>query len=204
MNSLAKKICLIVAFILITIFAVIMLNEVRLCKYYNAGNELFEEGNYQEARIKYDKALHCFPDEKRECKIRINMALCIVEPIDVENIDESNVDQIIETLEDAKSILMKKGCADDQGTGHSKEAQKLKDDIDKFIQQLKQKGQSGNSQKNKKDNNQKDDDNQKDDQQEKTFKDLQKEAAKERDKEDRMWENSSDFDSLFDYDGDCW
>ena len=204
MNNLCKKIVVIIALFVVAVFSVIMINEIMLCRYYNSGNELFEEENYEEAKLKYEKALDCFPNEKRECQIRINIALCMVKPIDVRKIDDSNINKVIDTLENAKKVLLEEGCANDEGTGHSKDAQQLKDEIDKFIDQLKKSGQSSDSNNKKDKEEQKDEQSKEEEELEKQLKELQKQGAKEREQEQKIWDNSSDLDSLWGYDGDCW
>lgn len=133
---------------------------------YNEGNLAYEKRNYREAVIKYKKALEYSMPQKRECQVRINLALAIAMPVDQEYIENKGADEAIKVLESAIEVLTEKGCADhsdQQGqttAGHSEDATQLKKDIEKYIEEIKQ------SQENKKDdkNNQPDD---KDDPQEK-------------------------------------
>lgn len=109
---------------------------------YNQGNVNYKNGDYEKALEKYQEALSLHPSHDRECKIRTNIALCMVMPIQPDKIDQDDVDDVIETLESAKTVLMEHGCAHElDSDGHSKNAQKLKEDIDEFEKQLKQQRQ---------------------------------------------------------------
>lgn len=113
--------------------------------HYNKGNVLYQSGNYEEAIKEYEEALKLNPPHDRECLIRINIALAMTMPIDVEEISESNIDDVITTLEEAKNVLIEHGCANrDDDNGHNMEAQTLKNDIDKFLEELKNSSGSGN------------------------------------------------------------
>ena len=105
--------------------------------YYNKGNIYYKEKKYEEAEKSYKKALkHHIPDGK-ECSVRINLALSMVTPLDLENINDDNRDDIIKTLEEARNILVEDDCAHmDDENGHSKDAQTLKDEIDELLDSL--------------------------------------------------------------------
>lgn len=105
--------------------------------HYNRGNILYKKDNYDEAVKEYEKALYLNPSHDRECKIRINLALAMVVPIDLESITQKNVDEVLETLEKAKNVLYEHGCALSYGNGHNKDAQTLKEEIDKLEEELK-------------------------------------------------------------------
>lgn len=107
--------------------------------HYNRGNILYKKDNYDEAVKEYEKALHLNPPHDRECKIRINLALAMVVQIDLENITQMDVDEVLKTLEEAKDILYEHGCALSDGNGHNKDAQTLKEEIDKLEEELKNK-----------------------------------------------------------------
>lgn len=106
--------------------------------HYNRGNVLYQSENYEEAINEYENALKNNPPHDRECLIRINIALAMIAPINVEEISESNINDVIATLEEAKNVLIEHGCANrDDDNGHNKDAQTLKNDIDKFLEELK-------------------------------------------------------------------
>lgn len=106
---------------------------------YNKGNVYYKKGDYDAAIEAYKIALDKHPDEPKDCMIRINLALAMVTPIDASKITENEIEDTIRILKDAKKILCSNGCALEKGNGHNKDAQTLKEDIDRFIDELKQK-----------------------------------------------------------------
>ena len=69
-----------------------------------------------------------------ECKSRINYALSITTPITKESVTPKNIDESIERLEEARSILVQHDCAHMYDSdGHNKKAQTLKEEIDDGI-----------------------------------------------------------------------
>ena len=104
---------------------------------YNLGNAAFKKGDYISAIAYYKEALKYNPPEDKECDIRINLALAMCYTIDFEDLDtREKKDEAIVILEAAKAILLEKGFATNNGDGSSADAQQLKDDIDKMIEQL--------------------------------------------------------------------
>lgn len=99
---------------------------------YNAGNSLYEDGEYEEAIEKYKKALNSFVPKKQDCKIRINYALAICETISVNEKDEISIQNAIEEYESAVEILEVKDC-----DFHNDDAKQLKSDILDEIDRLK-------------------------------------------------------------------
>ena len=173
--------------------------------HYNQGNIEFKNKNYEKAIEEYQKAIKCHMPEDKECLARINIALAMVIPIDEDEINSQNIDETIKKLEDAKDVLTEKGCAhENDSNGHNQDAQQLKEDIDDFIERLKEQketgsddasqgtSQSGNSQ------NDSDDDDKK-----QQLEELQQQTQKEREDELTIIEN---IDQLYnyDYDGACW
>ncbi len=110
--------------------------------YYNRGNVAYKNGDFDEAIADYNKALTYYIPEGKECDIRVNLALAMLEKIDFENIDHENekeVKKVINQLLAARNVLTEKGCADPEGTeGHDADAEQLKQDIDKMIAELQQ------------------------------------------------------------------
>jgi len=104
---------------------------------YNYGNLLYQQGKYSKAVNQYNIALQSRPPKEKECSIRINKALCILKSVDLE---EKTLEDNIEILYKAREILCEKGCANtDNSNGHSKKAEKLKEEIDDLIEELKEK-----------------------------------------------------------------
>ena len=101
--------------------------------HYNRGNIYYNQHNFDEAIKEYNKALECHVPDKKECSIRINLALSIIGKIPSDYDTPDNIDATIATLKEARAVLLPDGCADDEGTGHSREAEKLKQEIDDLI-----------------------------------------------------------------------
>ena len=93
-------------------------------------------GDYDRAIAEYELALSHNPSEPADCMIRVNYALSLLAPIDADNVTEDNIDEVLEILDEAREILLENGCATNDGDGHDDEAQKLKDEIDEFEQEL--------------------------------------------------------------------
>ena len=118
--------------------------------YYNLGNMYYKDEKYDEAIASYKKALNQWVPKKKECSIRVNLALAMIKKIDFESLKSSkDVDAAIMQLQAARNILTAKGCAEpakDSWNGHSKKAEQLKKEIDQMIDQLEQaKENSGDS-----------------------------------------------------------
>ncbi|MBO4863238.1 MAG: tetratricopeptide repeat protein [Eubacterium sp.] len=106
--------------------------------YYNAGNAHYMNGDYDNAISDYKAALESHPTEKKECDIRVNLALAMLHKIDFDHLDtEKQKSNAIRQLQSARNVLVEKGCADPYGTdGHDPEAEQLKQDIDKMLEEL--------------------------------------------------------------------
>ena len=115
--------------------------------YYNAGNAYYMLEDYDSAIACYEDALDSHPTEKKECDIRVNLALAMLHKIDFDHIDtEKQKESAIRTLQAARNVLVENGCADPYGTeGHDPEAEQLKQDIDKMLEQLGAEPQPPNS-----------------------------------------------------------
>ena len=115
--------------------------------YYNAGNAYYMLEDYDSAIACYEDALDSHPTEKKECDIRVNLALAMLHKIDFDHIDtEKQKASAIRTLQAARNVLVENGCADPYGTeGHDPEAEQLKQDIDKMLEQLGAEPQPPNS-----------------------------------------------------------
>ncbi len=174
---------------------------------YNQGNIYFKSGDYENAIISYKNALDKNPPHDRECKIRINLALSMVTPINPEEITEDNVDEVINTLEEAKDVLIEHGCANrDDHNGHNKDAQTLKDEIDAFEEQLKEQKNEPKDTPDTPDDKKDDDkdDKEKDEREEKRkqLEDLENQGIEEKNRQGNSTESFWN-DSIF-YDGPTW
>ena len=106
--------------------------------YYNQGNVYYKKKDFKKAVSEYEKALKLFPSHDDECKIRINLALAKLQLIDYTMEKQDDVDRVIKELEKVQKVLTEEGCAKSNGKGHNKKAQILYDEIQEYIDQLKQ------------------------------------------------------------------
>lgn len=172
--------------------------------HYNRGNILYKKDNYDEAIKEYEKALHLTPSHDRECKIRINLALAMVVPINLENITQNDVEEVLETLEKAKNVLYEHGCALSHGSGHNRDAQTLKEEIDKLEKELKNRMDSkGDPDKSKDPDKKKKKEESVDNEQgkKKQLQEIQKKGTEERNAQLPQTEYMGNFDF---YDGVTW
>lgn len=190
--------------------------------HYNRGNIFYNQHNYEEAIKEYNKALKCHVPDKKECSIRINLALSIIGKIPNDYDTPDNIDATIATLKEAREVLLPDGCANDEGTGHSKEAEKLKEEIDNLIKELEEKKEEQNDDGDEGDDENQDDQNQDDqnqdnqdnsnatetdaeeqhiDQLEQQFLDQQNEAYDERQEEMDSIQELYNYDYNFDNEG---
>ena len=105
--------------------------------HFNRGNVYYQLRDYKKAQLEYQYALNLMPQDPYDCKIRVNYALSYVTPIDVNEITEDNYEDVIEICEQAKAILAENGCATEDNNGHYYAAQKLYNEINEFIESLK-------------------------------------------------------------------
>ncbi|MDC7294746.1 tetratricopeptide repeat protein [Butyrivibrio sp. DSM 10294] len=124
--------------------------------YYNLGNVSFKNGDYNGAIAYYNQALALNPPGKRECKVRINLALAMVYSIDLNHLDsQEKIDTALIILYKARDTLTTNGwAADNPADARDATAQQLKEDIDKLIEQLEnppEGGSGGSSEQNEPD-----------------------------------------------------
>lgn len=100
--------------------------------HYNYGNILYQNGEYEKAIEEYKKAINGSVPKNKECNIRINYALAICKTVNVDEKDQESIKNAIETYENAIEVLKEKGC-----NVHNEKAKKLKEDIQKEIDRLK-------------------------------------------------------------------
>lgn len=107
---------------------------------YNYGNILYQKENYEKAAEQYFYALDESPSKKKECDIRVNLALSLLKQVNLNDIEtEDGKNNVIEALEEIIDILCENDCAhkyDDDG--HDTDAQTLKNEIEQFLNTLKE------------------------------------------------------------------
>lgn len=106
--------------------------------YYNQGNISYKEDSFVDAIASYEKALELNPPKKKECSIRINLALAMLGTMPEDYSASENVDTSLQILKEAREVLLEKECATENGDGHSKTAEQLKEEIEALIKQLEQ------------------------------------------------------------------
>lgn len=109
--------------------------------HYNQGNIYYKQGNYEDAIRAYNIALALRMPKKKECDVRVNLALAMLGTIKDTYADLSYAEETKQVLLAARDVLLQEECAKDDGEGHDKEAQKLKEEIDKMLEQLQQQQQ---------------------------------------------------------------
>lgn len=103
---------------------------------YNSGNREYERMNYTGAIEEYENALDSFLTHPKECSVRINLALAMINNLGPEFAEPENVEHSIEVLSAARDILLEEDCATEEGDGHSETAEQLKKEIEELIIQL--------------------------------------------------------------------
>ena len=173
--------------------------------HYNLGNIEYKNKNYEKAIEEYQKAIKCHMPENQECLARVNIALAMVIPIDEDEINSQNIDETIKKLEDARDILTEKGCAHEHDSnGHNPDAQQLKEDIDDFIERLKEQKEDSSDHDSQSAQQSDDAQNDSDDEDKKQqLEELHQQTQKEREEEIAITENIGQIYN-YDYDGACW
>ncbi len=105
---------------------------------YNMGNRYFRNADYERAATTYEKALDANPPQKKECSIRVNLALSMIYGLGEDYAAPDCIANSIEVLKNAREVLLEEDCATTAGDGHSDTAQQLKEELDKLIEQLEQ------------------------------------------------------------------
>jgi len=105
--------------------------------HYNKGNVYYYLGEYDLAYFEYQKSLKRGMKGEKDCKLRINTALSIVTPLDLEYITEDDIPALLESLYEARDLLLLNGCAKEDGfSGHNVNAQILENEIQAWIDAL--------------------------------------------------------------------
>ena len=142
---------------------------------YNLGNAAYHKGDYDRAVSCLQTALDSNPPEyDEECRIRVNLALSLCRTINFEDLDRSDdeaVSKAVQTLYTARSVLTVHECASEpvgSNDGHFENADKLKHDIDRMLEdlqnQLDENNNEDNSNSNQENNQNDNQNNQNDDQ----------------------------------------
>lgn len=217
MRNKIKKLGVVVwiaTLILLLVFFWIFIRDERPVVYhYNKGNDYYKEGSYALAEDEYRSAFKQNKSEKRDCDIRVNLALAMVAPFDRESITKDTIDDAIDSLKAARDILLENGCAmNDPDVGHDADAQLLKEEIDEYLKELEeqkqeyeqeQKEQNADSGDEQDENENKEDGNEKQRQQDiqDMLENIQKEGAADR---DRSLDIGDSLNSYEYYDGASW
>ena len=106
--------------------------------YYNLGEAAYKRGEYNAAITYFKNALEMEPPGDKDCATRINLALSYCDSIDFRSIDsQEKIDTALFILYKARDVLLENGCAaEDPEEAHDKDAQQLKEDIDRMIEML--------------------------------------------------------------------
>lgn len=173
--------------------------------HYNNGNIYYQEGNYDKAIEEYNEALALYPPKDRECSIRINLALAMMKKLGEDYDAPENVEASIGQLKEAKEVLLEEDCATQDDDGHSRTAEKLKEEIEELIRQLEE--QANADPEPKDDGEEKDDTQSVEDELEENLKQelqqIQSEAYQERE-ENLQFMDEIYMDLNFDIDGTIW
>lgn len=117
--------------------------------YYNLGNVNYKNGEYDKAIANYKRALELGSshNHEKECDIRVNLALAMLAKIDWAGMQtQKDAQRAIKQLKAARNVLTEEGCANpDDPNGHNKEAEQLKADIDKMLDEMQQQSDSSDS-----------------------------------------------------------
>lgn len=114
---------------------------------YNSGVYEFEHGDYKAASNDFKNAYRAMGGHDgsgRECDARVNYALSLVTPVNVDAIAadpdlqsrEQRTNDAIVVLTQARNALTEEGCASDDGDPHDADAEQLKEDIDRALDKL--------------------------------------------------------------------
>lgn len=185
--------------------------------YYNLGNMYYKKGEYDKAISCYKSALELAPPHRheKECDIRVNLALAMIAKIDWTGMKtQKDGQRAVKTLKAARNVLTEEGCANpDDPNGHNKEAEQLKADIDKMLEEMQQQSDSAdNDQDDQQDqgqgNQEEEPEDKKESQREKDIKDAlddqKKDSMKERQETQDDMDNQQAGGGYSSYNGKTW
>lgn len=114
--------------------------------WYNIGNYHYQQGDFEEAEQDYYRAIECGIPYEKECPVKVNLALSMIEQLsdeeweaffECDDSEEMNAQarKVEKTLITARTILCEDGCAhENDEEGHYEDAQILKDEIDELLE----------------------------------------------------------------------
>lgn len=108
--------------------------------YYNIANVCYQKEEYDTAIAFYREALEMGIPHGKECPVRVNLALSMLQKIDFSDLSTTKqIESAIRQLLAARGVLIEDGCANpDDDQGHSPEAEQLKKDIDEMLEKLRE------------------------------------------------------------------
>lgn len=173
--------------------------------YYNVGNCYYLEHNYEMAISEYSKALECNLPANKECSIRINLALAMIKNLGDDYTEPDNIKQSINTLKEAREILLKEDCATQDGKGHSETAQELKEEIEELLEELeaKNEGEETSDDNKKEVNNQEKEEEELENNIKEELQQIQSHAYDER-QEQLQFMEEFDMEINFDFESPIW
>lgn len=120
--------------------------------YFNEGNYYYQEEEYDEAILSYEKALKSVRKD-RVCDVRHNLALTRLQTLDYDNNKNLKYE-----LEEIQEVLLENNCATDDNDGDHDPSQELYNEIEKVIKAQGKKddgddGKDGDDGDKDKDNN---------------------------------------------------
>lgn len=171
--------------------------------HYNQGNIYYKNDCFEDAVASYEKALDVSPPEEKECAIRINLALAMLGTMDEDYSAPEYVDTSLEILKGARDVLLEKGCAAENGDGHSETAEQLKVEIEALMEQLEQQSEAepkeGEETETEEEKEQEADE---DDFEEDVKKSLQEKQSKANQERKEFFDYYQEFDQDFNFDAD--
>ena len=171
--------------------------------HYNMGNIHYQNEQYADAISEYQEALALHPGKKRECSVRINLALAMIQAMGEDYASAEKREDSIATLKEARNILLEDGCATEDGDGHSEKAEQLKREIDQMIEELEQSEESQSDDTDSKDDSKEQQEETYEKNIEETLQQQQEDAYKERTDALQYYEEL-DNDMNYELDGRIW
>lgn len=164
--------------------------------HYNYGNVLYKLGDYEEAIVKYEKALSNRVPDNRVCDVRVNLALAMVSDID----DSLTMEEKRPLLKKARKVLYVDECAhEEDDAGRSKKAEEVEAEIRKLEEEKEEENKDSDDNKKDDDNNATTDENKKVEEIEERNKAAIKERSEDLDRDENLDNYNFDY-----YDGKKW
>lgn len=175
--------------------------------YYNLGNRSYKQYSFDKAGRQYQQALDKRVPKGKECRIRINLALAMIETLSIDYAAPDEVYNSIAILEDAREWLLGADCATEEGTGHSAEAEQLKTEIDEMLEQLYEQQESSGGGDDSDSQQQSEEETEEMEAKEQSVREeiskMQEKAFQDREAE-RQFMQEFDLETVFEYEGNIW